>query len=289
MADFYAGYISGALGILLGSPLDILKVHLQSRSTSTTTTSPSSSISLFPTATSYIRGTAAPLLGYGCLNAILFYTYNRTLSLLSTPQQQQQQQQQSSLATIWTAGAVGGAISFVLSAPVELVKVRTQTRPDENSYKVARGVVKREGVRGLYLGGGVTGVRDSVGYGFYFWAYEYMKRLLRYKEAVGEGGGGEDQDMAGMKILLAGGVAGCISWLSVYPLDVIKTRVQTQDECEGLLGNKRLGTWECAKSAYAGGGARVFFNGLGICMARAFLVCPPPPTGNMMVVMGFDE
>ncbi|CAZ81765.1 unnamed protein product [Tuber melanosporum] len=270
MADFYAGYISGAIGILLGSPLDILKVHLQSRSTTTTTTS-SSSPSLFPTATSYVRGTAAPLLGYGCLNAILFHTYNRTLSLLSTPQQQQQQQ--SSLAMIWTAGAVSGAVSFVLSAPVELVKVRAQTRPGENSYEVARGVVKREGVRGLYLGGGVTGVRDSAGYGFYFWAYEYMKRLLRYEEAAG-GGGGEGQRAASMKTLLAGGVAGCVSWLSVYPLDVIKTRVQAQGEREGLLGNRRLGTWECAKSAYAGGGGRVFFNGLGVCMARAFLVRP---------------
>lgn len=80
--------------------------------------------------------------------------------------------------------------------------------------------------------------------------------------------------MAGMKILLAGGVAGCIGWLTIYPLDVIKTRVQAQSEREGLLGKRRLGTWACAKSAYAEGGGRVFFNGLGVCMARAFLVRP---------------
>jgi len=28
-ADFWAGYISGAVGILIGNPLDILKVRLQ--------------------------------------------------------------------------------------------------------------------------------------------------------------------------------------------------------------------------------------------------------------------
>jgi len=161
MADFYAGYISGALGILLGSPLDILKVHLQSHSSSLPSTL--SSTPLFPTVTSYIRGTTAPLLGHGGLNAILYYTYNRTLSLLSTPQLQQQQ---SPLARIWAAGAVSGAVSFVLSAPTELVKVRAQMHPGKSSYEVARGVIKREGVRGLYFGGVVTGVRDSVGYGF---------------------------------------------------------------------------------------------------------------------------
>ena len=28
-ADFWAGYLSGAIGILIGNPLDLLKVHLQ--------------------------------------------------------------------------------------------------------------------------------------------------------------------------------------------------------------------------------------------------------------------
>ena len=29
MSDFWAGYLSGAVGILLGNPLDLLKVRLQ--------------------------------------------------------------------------------------------------------------------------------------------------------------------------------------------------------------------------------------------------------------------
>ena len=31
-ADFWAGYLSGAIGIFIGNPLDILKVRLQARS-----------------------------------------------------------------------------------------------------------------------------------------------------------------------------------------------------------------------------------------------------------------
>ena len=65
------------------------------------------------------------------------------------------------------AGAVGGIASWVLSAPSELIKCRTQLQVGSgSSWGVARDVFRREGIRGLYLGGTVTSVRDSVGFGF---------------------------------------------------------------------------------------------------------------------------
>lgn len=158
MADFCAGYISGALGILVGSPLDILKVHHQaSHSPSSSPSSPSSSPQ-FPTASSLVRGATAPILGYGALNALLFVSYNRTLSLLDS----------HSLAAVWSAGAIGGLVSFVVSSPTELVKCRAQVNGNgsSSSLAIATEIWRRSGVRGFYFGGGVTAVRDSVGYGF---------------------------------------------------------------------------------------------------------------------------
>jgi len=108
----------------------------------------------------------------------------------------------------------------------------------------------------------VTVVRDAVGYGFYFVAYEGVKRLFPEPEG-------------GVAILSAGGVAGCATWASIYPLDVVKTRVQTQvfgEEAERLLGGRGRGrAWhggwgarECARCAWAEAGCRVFFDGLGV-------------------------
>ena len=89
-------------------------------------------------------------------------------------------------------------------------------------------------------------------------------------------------------MLLCGGLAGVVTWASIFPLDVVKTRLQTQKdarvgvECEPLLGagchgqykqgETRKGAFEIAQRAYREEGARVFFRGLGVCSLRAFVV-----------------
>lgn len=88
-----------------------------------------------------------------------------------------------------------------------------------------------------------------------------------------------------MKVLVCGGLAGVITWASIFPLDVIKTRVQTQVLYSGPVGDgerrtllqpevqkTRLSSLETAKQAYRTEGAGVFFRGLGICSVRAFVV-----------------
>ncbi|KAL7269066.1 hypothetical protein RUND412_008289 [Rhizina undulata] len=92
-----------------------------------------------------------------------------------------------------------------------------------------------------------------------FWAYEGSRKLIDT---------GDDAPSAvATKVLLCGGIAGCATWLSVYPLDVIKTRVQAQVARPLLAGCKdqRLTTLECTKKAIREGGLGIFFSGLGVC------------------------
>ncbi|MBE7182773.1 MAG: MC/SLC25 family protein, partial [Terriglobus roseus] len=200
------------------------------------------------------------------------------------------------LGAVWLAGAAGGLASFVVSAPTELVKCRVQVldraagaagEPAASSWGVAREVVRREGLRGLYFGGAVTSVRDAVGYGFYFWSYELLKQAwTRREESVAGGTVGEADADAALKVLVCGGVAGVVTWASIFPLDVVKTRVQTQafetpaiaGERQTLLGGastgapRRVGAWQVARQAYLNEGFAVFFRGLGVCSVRAFIV-----------------
>lgn len=168
-ADFWAGYLSGATGILIGNPLDLLKTRLQAgtlytpdHATLSSPTAATTTPSQFDRLGALVRGSAAPILGYGALNALLFMTYNRTMDLLS-----EDPLHPSSLTKTWLAGAIGGLATFVVSAPTELVKCRAQvSRDSHSSLDIARDVWKQGGLRGLYWGGAVTSIRDGVGYGF---------------------------------------------------------------------------------------------------------------------------
>ena len=173
-ADFWAGYVSGAAGIIIGNPLDIVKVNLQRGDRGPPLVSPTTTTPILPSATTttttkaatslstLLRGTAAPILGYGALNALMFITYNRCMVSLS-----QDPSSPTSLSKTFVAGALGGLATFLVSAPTELIKCRAQVSGVEtSSWAIATELWRERGLRGLYWGGGVTSLRDSVGYGF---------------------------------------------------------------------------------------------------------------------------
>ena len=73
-----------------------------------------------------------------------------------------------------------------------------------------------------------------------------------------------------------------MTWASVFPLDVIKTRVQAQTS-EATPGRtpllsdparpaRRLGAMDVARETYREGGIKLFFRGLTVCSVRAFAV-----------------
>ena len=126
-----------------------------------------------------------------------------------------------------------------------------------------------------------------------FWAYELGKRCLGYQDG---------KSNANIKILLAGGLAGVVTWTSVFPLDVIKTRLQSPEAFAierrpGLASNPLLeatagrtaGTFAVARQIYEREGFSGFFRGLGVCSIRAFIVnavqvSPPPSTRKVSVL-----
>jgi len=314
-ADFWAGYISGAASIVIGNPLDLIKVRLQSGTGTTIASAPSSPSSIptsqpltvnpptptaLRTARSLLAGLPAPILTYGALNALLFTSYNRALTLFpaspsaTLPITSSSVPSQYGPLAQFTAGALAGLATFVISTPTELIKCRAQLASpsvgrSSSSWYIARSTLATQGVAGLYVGGVVTGVRDAVGYGFYFWTYEAASAAFARHVSDGQGAQPGAAMEAG-KVLLCGGLAGVATWASIFPLDVIKTRVQTQALADPTVAaaaartpllagtphrRRRLqypGALEVARQAYAAEGLQVFFRGLTVCCVRAFLV-----------------
>lgn len=266
--DFWAGYISGAVGICVGNPLDIIKVQSQ-LGTPTSNVSYHSLNLRKPTV--LLKGAATPILAYGALNSLLFTTYNRSLKILDPSIINPTDLHRVSLYNLWFAGAIGGLSTWVVSAPSELIKCRTQLHEgtQTSSLRIFKKIWKQRGLRGLYLGGLVTSIRDSVGYGFYFSSYELCRRLFASHHFT------SDYLAADFDVLVSGGIAGIVTWASIYPLDVVKTRFQAEgrrDREAQKVPPVKGSSAAVARSILNGEGVRAFYSGLTVCSVRAFFV-----------------
>lgn len=95
----------------------------------------------------------------------------------------------------------------------------------------------------------------------------------------------ETTHQAALKVLLCGGIAGVVTWGSVFPLDMIKTRLQahtirdihgssgTISEGQSLLRpHQPLNTLQMTIQIFRAEGLGAFYRGLGVCSVRAFIV-----------------
>lgn len=117
-----------------------------------------------------------------------------------------------------------------------------------------------------------------------FWTYDLTSAMLHSPNDTAR--------TVTLKVLLCGGLAGCATWSSIFPLDVIKTRVQTQTTLGRggfLVGRvvdqaRRVGCrgrrlqprsprgLSTAQIIYQTEGLQGFFRGFAICNFRAFVV-----------------
>ena len=91
----------------------------------------------------------------------------------------------------------------------------------------------------------------------YMVAYQYLRGALT--------GEGRPQPPLAAD-LLAGGLAGVLSWLINMPVDVVKTRLQSDDP----VRPRYAGAIDCCVQSYRAEGWRIFWRGLTVTCLRAF-------------------
>lgn len=195
-------------------------------------------------ATAY-KGVGAPLGGIAVVNAIVFGAYGNTRRSLPNP---------NSLTTHAIAGAAAGALQSFACSPTELVKTRQQlSKPGDGmpggAWAGARHVIRTGGFKALFRGLGITMLRDCPAFAIYFSSYEAMTR----------------GDQSVMRVFTAGGVAGALSWVLLYPIDVVKSRFQ------GDTVGRYTGAWDCFVKSVREDGWRCMRRGLGAVTLRAFI------------------
>ncbi|XP_076971856.1 solute carrier family 25 member 45 isoform X2 [Tamandua tetradactyla] len=265
--EFVAGWISGALGLVLGHPFDTIKVRLQTQTTYRGIVDCAIKIYRHESLLGFFKGMSFPIASIAVVNSVLFGVYSNALLALTATSHHERRAQPPSYTHIFAAGCAGGFVQSYFLAPFDLIKVRLQNQTEPRAgpggppprYRgpvhCVTSICREEGPRGLFRGAWALVLRDTPTLGVYFLTYEWLCRQYTSD----------------------GQTPSITSWVSATPLDVIKSRLQM----DGLKERAYQGVLDCMASSVRREGPGVFFRGLTINSARAFPV-------NAVTFLGYE-
>lgn len=211
---------------------------------------------------SHLQGTATPLVGIGACVSIQFV-------VVEAMKRRFHSMNDSSPLTngqLYLAGAAGGVANSIVSGPVEHIRTRLQVQASSATYRgpidCIQKIYRAHGLRGIYKGQAITIAREFQGYGAYFFAYEWLVR-----QSMARSGQAFRSELPSWQVCLYGAAAGYAMWLTIYPMDVVKSKLQT----DGFSGGDRkyTSTLDCVRKTLAAEGVAGFFRGIGPCLLRA--------------------
>jgi len=260
--DIAAGFIGGATQVLIGQPADLVKVRLQ-------TSGESSSLQIIKQVLqnegvfAFYKGTLPPLFGVGVCVSLQFYGFHEAKrQMLATGGGIDGQ------LNIWPqtyiAGAIAGIANTPVSSPVEQLRILSQANKSHISLtSTVKKIYHENGIaRGIFRGTNITLLREIQAYGVWFLSYESTIRYL-----IKSQGYKSRDDVTTPELLFSGALAGNFLWLASYPLDVIKSNVQSDKfGSESKFSGSSI---RAMKHIFNVHGLAGFWRGIVPCLLRA--------------------
>ncbi|OQS02069.1 Mitochondrial Carrier (MC) Family [Thraustotheca clavata] len=251
-----SGVVGAFCNVYAGLPFDVAKVRLQ------TQTIPAEYNGVTDCMTKIVRQEGLRSLWKGAIpalssaimeNAVLFSANGILRRVIFA--------QETSLRTIDEAllGSAAAIFSATAITPAEVIKCRLQSDHGTKSLGVRHCiemVVQENGLRGLMAGLPAVLLRD-VPFNFcFFGAYDaYTSLILQYQEKESK------RELHPLAVLAAGGFAGATGWSIVFPVDVVKSRMQVGNNVS--FRKAALGVWNQH-------GIHGFFRGWSAAVLRSF-------------------
>lgn len=186
--EFVAGIFSGITQVMVGHPLDTIKVNKQNN---------------IKVNKRLYQGVKYPLVTHSIIVGLQFDLYYRYNSF------------------------VDGIITSFIITPIDYYKINKQNNNKINFKSMISNFPKSYPI---------TVARESIALAVYFGGYDIMREKYN------------------LHPMIAGGIAGAGSWISTFPLDTIKTRIQSGNTIINSIKQQNL------------------WKGFNITIARALLV-----------------
>ncbi|GAA5861157.1 hypothetical protein JCM1840_003098 [Sporobolomyces johnsonii] len=267
--ELAAGTVAGWAQVMVGQPFDIVKVRLQSSNAYSGAVDCAKQLVKNEGPLAFYKGTTMPLVGIGACVSLQFAGLQAAKRFFASRNAAHGRSDPDALSPgqFYLAGAFAGLGNSFASGPVEHVRIRLQTQQDgryTGPVDAIRKIYRTDGLRGVYQGQGATLAREAHGYGVYFAVYE----LLVAREIKSNGLQGRGELSLG-KSAVFGATAGWVMWMLNYPLDVLKSRIQTDAFPSSQQRRYPRGVRDAIPGLWAEGGFGAFWRGLGPTMIRS--------------------
>lgn len=283
--DLTAGTTGGIAQVLVGQPFDIVKVRMQTSAKGTYSgmLDCAGGILRNEGPLAFYKGTLTPLLGIGACVSIQFgvLEYTKRYFTAQNIRGGIGAEQSAALSTpqLLVAGSLAGLGNGFVSGPVEHIRIRLQTQSNTNPvyrgpFDAIKKIATKYGIRGIYKGQNVTFLREATGYGVYFWTYEKLVQREMAQKGI------RREQISPGSAILYGAAAGYALWAVIYPIDMVKSRMQT-DGFSPSDGQKYRSTLHCVRTVWKTEGISAFTRGLGPTLIRS-------PFANGATFLGFE-
>ncbi|KAG1662642.1 hypothetical protein FOA52_009627 [Chlamydomonas sp. UWO 241] len=284
--DIVAGTCGGISVTLVGHPFDTLKVRLQSQPMDKPIYT--GVVDCFKKTVQgegvggLYKGVMSPLAGQMFFRASLFGAFGESKRWLGTNADGSMRALQP--LDFYKAGAMTGLVAAFSEGPIDFYKsqiqvqiIRKQTIPDyKPPYTTVAAAVKatfkESGMKGPFQGLSATLIRNIPANGIYLGNFEMMKRAYcsMYDKTPAEIPGGV--------VLGAAGLGGLTYWLVIFPVDCVKSAMQTDTIIRA--DRKYPSFMTTASKLWAEGGVKRFYKGFTPCIMRAM-----PANGVMLLTV----
>jgi len=265
LKDIAAGSVGGVLQCFSGHPFDTCKVRLQTTNKYKGMIHCFSSIIKEEGPFAIYKGVQSPLVGLAAINAVAFFSYGLAKELVRS---KDEKIEDLSITKIGLAGGMAGAVLASIEGPVDFFKCQLQMRNYGGLIDCVRKITKDYGVKGAFQGMTATLLRNVPANATYFAAYEWAKRKLS-----------KGRELKMTDTLLAGSLAGIAYWGPNYPIDVIKSQIQTDSPNKSERKYKSI--LQTIKSIHSESGLKGFYKGFTPCIIRSV-------PANAFCFLGFE-
>lgn len=200
--DVLPGMVAGFSQTVVGHPFDSVKVKYINNS-SKTLLQCIKNMYMDNGIKSFYQGIKSPLYGGLFYNTTVFYSYNLFHKFLK-----KENPNWGVFENAFVTGSLIGITTTVIEAPMDMIKIQMQL-----DKSLSFGGALKMPIHQMYRGSMITMIRNIPSMGLYFGVFEHTQTFFTSQKLLGS--------------LISGALSGCLCWGVTYPLDNIKTRIQS--------------------------------------------------------------